>query len=121
MSETPDIPEDDPTRDVWLSLLRRHPGKGTGKSPSVEERREKSRHMREFYETRPHPRQGRTVAQPAADMPAVGVCRYCGLELRSEHSAEQGIGAQCLRVGVQNGDIMLKNGRYVLRRRKRRP
>jgi hypothetical protein len=120
MSELPDIPEDDPTRDIWLRLLRKVPGKGNGRQRTAAERRATSRRLREHYADTPHPRKGRQVVAPPSDAPVLGTCSYCGDALTNADQAELGIGAQCLRVGVQNGDIRLKkDGTYSIRRTKR--
>lgn len=120
MSELPEIPEDDPTRGLWLKLLRRHPGKGTGRTPSRQERLEASRRMREHYADRVHPRKGLQISQPPSDAPVLGTCAYCGDPLTNADRAEIGIGAQCLRSGLANGDIRIrKDGTYSIRRKRR--
>lgn len=109
---------DDPTAYIWKKLLPSDTSHHSRGPMSAEERLRRSKANKAFWEDVPSitpPKGG-----PKGDLPVYGQCTECGNDIHDQRLAEIGMGPTCLRKAVETGRVVVENGEYVLRKKRRK-
>jgi hypothetical protein len=113
-----DIPDEDPTKEMWEGLLRKYPGKNTRKPVTLEQRARASEKTLAYLAEHGHPK-SKTKNKRQRKRIAIGKCQICQGPLYNPDHAELGVGPDCLKIGLAAGDIVIKDGKYVIKRKRK--